>query len=271
MSSFDAFWRALLAWRWGNSRVLPPTDGLTDDNRRLAESYLSFVNAPTTNVYVLAHLGQSLDGYIATSSGESAALTGQSNHDHLHRLRALADAILVGAGTVAADNPQLTTRRVAGPSPIRVVLDPTRRLNDKFGIFTDGAAPTWVICCADAQCAGGPATTIAIDGDGRRSLAPANVLNELAARGVRRLFVEGGGVTVSRFLAAAAVHQLQLCISPIVLGKGRRALDLASSGSVAKALRLPMRPILSDPDILLDSGTISLRGRWPQLSNSIEQ
>ena len=93
----------------------------------------------------IAHLGQSLDGYIATASGDSYYVTGPDNVRHLHRLRALADAIVVGAGTVARDDPQLTVRHVEGPNPVRVVLDPAARLDARRRVFSDGAAPTLVV------------------------------------------------------------------------------------------------------------------------------
>ena len=76
----------------------------------------------------IGHLGQSLDGFIATHSGDAISVTGPENILHLHRLRALCDAVVVGAGTVAADNPRLTTRLVAGSNPVRVILDPACRL-----------------------------------------------------------------------------------------------------------------------------------------------
>ena len=90
------------------------------------------------------HLGQSLDGFIAAAREESLYVTGEENILHLHRMRALSDAVVVGAGTVAADDPQLNTRHVAGPNPLRVVFDPTRRLAGHYRLFNDDLAPTRV-------------------------------------------------------------------------------------------------------------------------------
>ena len=83
---------------------------------------------PEGAAWVIAQLGQSLDGCVATRTGDSTFINGPENLPHLHRLRALCDAVIVGAGTVAVDNPRLTTRRVAGPHPTRVLLDPPLRL-----------------------------------------------------------------------------------------------------------------------------------------------
>ena len=92
--------------------------------------------------WVLAHLGQSLDGRIATRSGASHYINGPENLTHLHRLRALADAVVVGAATVALDDPRLTARRVEGANPVRIVLDPNRRLPVERHAFTEADAPT---------------------------------------------------------------------------------------------------------------------------------
>ena len=92
--------------------------------RALLELYAPICGVSARRPLTIAHLGQSLDGYIATGSGDSYYVTGPANVAHLHRLRALCDAVVVGAGTVASDDPQLTVRHVEGANPTRVILDP---------------------------------------------------------------------------------------------------------------------------------------------------
>src|SRR3954454_7850570 len=96
--------------------------------------------------FVLGRVAQSLDGYIATRDGESVWISGPDDLRHTHQLRAMCDAVVVGARTVRADNPRLTTRLVDGPSPVRVVLDPDRRLTDGFKVFQGG--PETLLLCA---------------------------------------------------------------------------------------------------------------------------
>jgi diaminohydroxyphosphoribosylaminopyrimidine deaminase / 5-amino-6-(5-phosphoribosylamino)uracil reductase len=93
---------------------------------------------PNGSSFVLGRVAQSLDGYIATREGESVWISGPNDLRHTHQLRALCDAVVVGAKTIRADNPRLTTRLVDGPSPVRVVIDPDCRLNDTYRVFHDG-------------------------------------------------------------------------------------------------------------------------------------
>lgn len=224
-------------------RRLPP--GASDDP--LARAYLAFA-APERAV--LGHLGQSLDGRIATSSGHGAAVTGPENITHLHRLRALADIVLVGAATVRNDDPALTTRLVAGPSPVRVVIDSRRVLDDRYGIFQDG--PPTMVLCAEAAFDGprlgrAEVVSVAADAGGCR---PEAVLDVLGERGLGRIFIEGGGRTVSRFLQAGCLDILQVCISPLIIGGGRPGLSLPEITSMDDALRLDGVAIPMGADIL---------------------
>ena len=210
--------------------------------------------------WVVAQLGQSLDGFVATATGDSYYVNGPHCLLHLHRLRALCDAVLVGAGTVAIDNPQLTTRRVPGPQPVRVVVDPAVRLDGQSRVFRDGQAPSIWVCdarhaaLARERLGAAPAEVLAVDGllDGGDGYHPALVAQALAARGLHVLFVEGGGMTVSRFFTAGVLSRLHLIIAPVLIGQGRRGLRAPAHDVMADCPRPPTRTLPLGDDMLWD-------------------
>ncbi len=246
----------LLAWSTvtGWACVLPDDD----PRRAFIDLYLPLCNATPERPITIAHLGQSLDGFIATQTGESFYVTGEENIRHLHRLRALSDAIVVGAGTVAADDPQLTTRRVSGPNPLRVVLDPTRRLGDHFRLFQDEAVPTLYVCARSLVRAGetqvGTATIVGVaDRSGANgAIDIGDVIRLLHERGCSRIFVEGGGVTVSMFLEANLLDRLQVAIAPLIIGDGRPAIRVLPRAALADCRRPRYRVFRMGADILFD-------------------
>lgn len=208
----------------------------------------------------IAQIGQSLDGRIATAAGHSHYVTGPADIRRLHRLRALVDAVVVGAGTVAADNPRLTVREVAGGNPLRVILDPRGRLDRDRHVFADGAARTVEL----RRAADGGASRPRLEGGVLRMPAtrgggfdPPAVLAALRGLGCRRVLVEGGGTTVSRFLQAGALDRLHVTVAPLLIGGGRPALTLDPIESLDEALRPRCRHFRLGDDMLFD---LDLRG-----------
>ncbi len=204
-----------------------------------------------TGPLVLGRIAQTLDSKIATTSGASFWISGPDDIRHTHRLRALFDAVVVGAGTIRADDPQLTTRLCAGPSPVRVVLDTERSLGTDYRVFTDGH-PTLLACATDrASETHGGARVIGLPRAGR-ALDLAALLAALRERGLARVFIEGGGVTVSRFLAAGVLDRLHVTIAPLLLGEGVPAFTLPGVARPQDGLRLDWTLHRLGADILLD-------------------
>ena len=202
--------------------------------------------------FVLGRVAQSLDGYIATRDGQSVWISGPDDLRHTHQLRALSDAVVVGARTIRADNPRLTTRLVDGPSPVRVVLDPDRRLDDTYRVFRDG--PETLLLCAPEMANipfFGTARVLPVP-RGPEGLDIAAILALLRARGLRRIFVEGGGVTVSRFLAAGALDRLHVTIAPLVMGGGVPAFPLPPVDRLEEGRRFAWTAHRIGADILVD-------------------
>jgi diaminohydroxyphosphoribosylaminopyrimidine deaminase / 5-amino-6-(5-phosphoribosylamino)uracil reductase len=204
--------------------------------------------------FVLGRLAQSLDGYIATRAGQSQWISGPADIAHTHRLRALADAVVVGAGTVLADDPRLTTRLVEGSNPVRVVLDPSRKLGRHHNVFDD-QAETILVVSDDAPGADsvGAARVLRIPHDGcGPNLDLTVMLDRLAARGLRRIFVEGGGITVSRFLAAGLLDRLHVTVSPVLMGAGIKAFPVTPVSDLKDARRFGWSLHPMGSDVLLD-------------------
>lgn len=211
--------------------------------------------------WVIGQLGQSLDGFVATRSGDSCFINGPDNLLHLHRLRALCDAVIVGPGTVAADNPRLTTRLVAGPHPTRVVLDATLRLANlvqTLRLFADDQAPSLWLCDGRFELTAanllGHERVLAVPGliadDGTLKLQAA--VNALHMRGHKLLFVEGGGVTVSRFLEQGCLQRLHLAIAPLLIGDGKPGLRFTGVDRLADCRRPACRTYPMGSDQLWD-------------------
>jgi diaminohydroxyphosphoribosylaminopyrimidine deaminase / 5-amino-6-(5-phosphoribosylamino)uracil reductase len=272
----DAAWRRVLgAARSADdlraARAFAATLPAGDPQAAFLDLYLPICGATAAKPITVGHLGQSLDGFIATHAGESRFVTGQENILHLHRLRALCDAVVVGAGTVAADDPLLTTRLVEGPNPLRVVIDPARRLGTHHRVFSDTGARTLYVCgqalVAPGEQRFGCAAIAGLDDhpDAPGSVNVAALMRLLHARGCSTVFVEGGGVTVSMFLEANLLDRLHVAIAPLIIGDGRPAIRLPARALLGDCHRPSYRVFRMGGDVLFDC---DLRARGDDTSAS---
>ncbi|MDE2363697.1 MAG: RibD family protein [Hyphomicrobiales bacterium] len=216
-----------------------------------AEALRKIAEADCARPFVVAQLGQSLDGRIATESGESHYINGPAGLDHLHRLRASVDAVVVGAGTIVADDPRLSVRRCVGQNPARVVIDPKGRLGGgKRWLAEDGARRIVVVeegCAGVLDC-----ERIALPAAGG-AIDPRRIVDALYGLGFPRILIEGGARTVSSFLDAGAVDRLHLIVACLIIGSGRPGLALPPLARLADAAR-PRTDVyrLDDHDLLFD-------------------
>jgi diaminohydroxyphosphoribosylaminopyrimidine deaminase/5-amino-6-(5-phosphoribosylamino)uracil reductase len=192
-------------------------------------------------VPVTLKLATSLDGRIATAGGESRWITGEAARAEVHRLRSQHDAVVVGVETALADDPELTVRLDGydGPQPARVVLDSRQRLSPASKLVrTARDVPTYVVATTPSA----PALTEAgvrvlqVRAVGEDRPEPKTVVEALAAEGLERLFVEGGGQVAGSFLRCGLVDALEWFRAPMVIGgEGRPGVGALAVAALAEA------------------------------------
>jgi diaminohydroxyphosphoribosylaminopyrimidine deaminase / 5-amino-6-(5-phosphoribosylamino)uracil reductase len=190
---------------------------------------------------VTLKLAASLDGRIATASGESRWITGPVARERAHLLRATHDAVLVGTGTALADDPQLTCRLpgLESRSPVRIVIDRRLRLPATLRLFAEAdQAPTWVATLTSASPARQAALVkagvkiVAVEPDAAGGIDLGDLLRKLGGEGLTRLLVEGGGQLAAALLRANLVDRLVWMRAPVAIGgdglPAVASLDLAA-------------------------------------------
>ena len=214
--------------------------------------------------YVLLKLAASIDGRIATARGESRWISGPAARRWVHELRNQVDAVMVGSGTVLADDPALTCRMRGGRDPLRVVVDGRLRISPRARIVRQRSrAATLIAVTASAS----PARARALARAGaevmvvpgrRGKVSLASLLRELAARGVVSVLIEGGGELAAAALRARLVDRLLVVTAPLVIGgDGRPMLASLGLGRLANAPRIvDQRMSRLGPDLLRE-GTVA--------------
>ena len=245
----EGAWTLLLQYLNGTSQNILDIDetgswniirGLSDAAEDLIRLYGPLVIKQKNRSLIVANLGQSLDGYISTNNGNSYYVTGKESIIHLHRMRALFDAVIVGANTVDADNPKLTTRLVSGNNPTRVVIDPNRKLSPSHQVFTDESVATVLLCAQNLKQRNYPAlknVEILELPNTDEGISTKDCIDALGSRGLHRLFIEGGGITVSRFFNAGVLDRLHITVAPVMFGAGKVGIQPTAAINPGKAFR----------------------------------
>jgi 3,4-dihydroxy 2-butanone 4-phosphate synthase/GTP cyclohydrolase II len=219
-------------------------------------SLLGSLRTHADRPHVVLKYAQTLDGRIATRTGDAKWISGEPERQLSHAMRAGCDAVLVGARTLLQDDPQLTVRMVPGASPLRVVLDSTLRTPLTAKVLSDDAA-TVILCRPDAD----PARRRALESSGAtvRDVAPGadglrvdEVLRLLRSIRIASLLVEGGGRVISSMLRAAVVDRVVVSLSPTIIGSGVEAVGPLGVDRVADGIRLVNRSVfLAGDDVLV--------------------
>ncbi|MBT2479279.1 bifunctional diaminohydroxyphosphoribosylaminopyrimidine deaminase/5-amino-6-(5-phosphoribosylamino)uracil reductase RibD [Streptomyces sp. ISL-94] len=188
--------------------------------------------------YILWKYAATLDGRIAAADGTSRWISSPESRADVHRLRAEADAVVVGSGTLRADDPHLAVRGIEGADqPLRVVLDTHATIRPTARVL-DEAAPTLIAVAEDADTRHLAGVELARLPHDKYGISVDALLAELHRRGVRSVLLEGGPTLAGAFVAAGAVDKVVGYLAPVLLGAGPAALADAGIGTLTDALRL---------------------------------
>src|SRR5699024_5896 len=219
-----------------------------EEAREVNEQFFHYIK--TKRPYVTMKTGVSLDGKIATASGESKWITGEAAREDVHVYRHEHDAILVGVNTVLADNPSLTTRLTnGGKNPTRIILDTYLRTPLDANVVTDGAAKTILFVSSSvpqekiAQFEKMPLVEVVqLDTE---TILVSDVLDKLGERDIMSLFVEGGATINDSFLRSGLINQFILYLAPKLIGGRKAPTSISGEGihSLADALQLEISTV----------------------------
>jgi GTP cyclohydrolase II len=221
-----------------------------------ATALLGAVGSRVDRPYVVLKYAQTLDGRIATGGGDSKWISGPQERRVSHAMRAACDAVLVGAGTVLADDPLLTVRMVPGASPIRVILDSTLRVPFHAQVFGPSAA-TLVLTSewSDPQRRAAlrrQGVKVEVVREAPDGIDLADGLARLLALGIRSVLVEGGGRVITSTLRGRLADRVVVAVAPLLLGSGTEAVGDLGSSLVTDGLRLLNRSVHQvGPDLLV--------------------
>ena len=181
---------------------------------------------------VIAQIGQSIDGRIALNNGNSHYINNPKSIIYLHCLRSISDAIIVGSNTIKKDNPLLTTRKIKGANPKRIIIDGSLSLNNKYKIFNDGNENI-IFTKSNKNIRLNNSTIIRL----KEKNFTKNFITQIKKLKYKNILVEGGSKTISELINNKYIDILQFMIAPILIGSGINSLNLKEISNLNKAIR----------------------------------
>ena len=201
--------------------------------------------------FAISHFAQTLDGKIATCSGDSKWIGNKENLVHAHKMRAMCDAIMVGSNTLAVDNPSLNVRHVKGNDPVKVVLGGDSL---DLGDFKAIDVNTILFCQNHLESVGTCTKVSLTKNPGYNTV---EILRELYLRGLHSVYIEGGSYTTSKFLQQNALDQVQVHISSKILGSGTSSFTFEGANSVSEAKKFTHVRFMSMGDEVMFIGNLA--------------
>ena len=181
---------------------------------------------------VIAQIGQSIDGRIALNNGNSHYINNPKSIIYLHCLRSISDAIIVGSNTIKKDDPLLTTRKIKGANPKRIIIDGSLSLNNKYKIFNDGNENI-IFTKSNKNIRLNNSTIIRL----KEKNFTKNFITQIKKLKYKNILVEGGSKTISELINNKYIDILQFMIAPILIGSGINSLNLKEISNLNKAIR----------------------------------
>ena len=181
---------------------------------------------------VIAQIGQSIDGRIALNNGNSHYINNPKSIIYLHCLRSISDAIIVGSNTIKKDDPLLTTRKIKGTNPKRIIIDGSLSLNNKYKIFNDGNENI-IFTKSNKNIRLNNSTIIRL----KEKNFTKNLITQIKKLKYKNILVEGGSKTISELINNKYIDILQFMIAPILIGSGINSLNLNEISNLDKAIR----------------------------------
>ncbi len=242
----QAVWERVLSVRAGRSCLC--CGDWTPEERDALNLYGALAQ-PRNDLQVFAQIGQSLDGRVATESGDAQDVSGSDGLAHLHRLRALADAVVIGVKTALHDEPRLTVRLADGHNPARVVIDPAGRLPNDAGLLQDDGTRRVII---QAKTVKRPKGVEVVTLKRNGWIPPRDIVAALADLGFKNILIEGGGITIAQFYEAGLLNRLHVAIAPLLIGAGPQGLTTTPVTALRDACRPETATYNLGSDVLFD-------------------